>query len=85
MGCHTCGSSVSANVLVCHDCPRLEPGNILSRLAPAGDAKSWADPAACHWVDRDTGRRYFALDADGDLIVAGGLQECTVALVEVPR
>lgn len=83
--CSNCGSCTDEPVFVCDACPRAAIADILPRLVPTPGATSWSDPLAMQWRDPTTARDYYALDADGDLIVAGGLQDCTVALVEVQK
>lgn len=85
MGCKNCGANTTRKVLVCHACPRADLATILPRLSPNPDAASWQADEALQWRDSSTGKDYYARDCDGDLIVAGGLHECTVALVEVRR
>lgn len=85
MPCKNCGAETTRKVIVCLACPRAELHPILPRLLPNPDAASWLADEALQWRDPSTGMDYYALDCDGDLIVAGGLQECTVALIEVRR
>lgn len=81
--CRNCGAVVDVAVFVCQACPRRDAADILPRLVPTPCAGAWGAPRAMQWRDTATGRDYYALDADGDLIVAGGLHECTAVLVEV--
>ena len=85
MACANCGADRAGEWTCCRDCPRLAPGEILPRLVPTPGASSWDDIRAQQWRDPATGKDYFAVDADGDIIVAGGLQECTASLVEARR
>jgi hypothetical protein len=85
MACLNCGADRPEEWTCCPDCPRVEPGEILLRLTPTPGASGWNDIRAQQWRDPATGKDYFAVDAAGDIIVAGGLQECTAFLVEARR
>lgn len=85
MACRNCAAETPGDFSYCPACPRTEPGDILPRLVVTPGAESWDDCRSMQWRDALTGKDYFALDHDGDAIVAGGLQECTVALVEARR
>ena len=85
MACANCGADRAGELTCCPDCPRQAPGEILPRLVPTPGASNWDDIRAQQWRDPATGKDYFAVDADGDIIVAGGLQECTASLVEARR
>jgi len=85
MACLNCGAAHERDWDCCPECPHVEPGDILPRLVPTPGATGWNDPRAVQWRDPDTGKDYFAVDADGDIIVAGGLPQCASRLVEVRR
>jgi len=85
MACLNCGAANERDRDCCLDCPHVEPAQIVLRLVPTPDATDWDDPRAVQWRDPTTGKDYFALDVDGDIIVAGGLQDCATRLVEVRR
>lgn len=85
MACLNCGADRAGEWDCCPACPQVEPGQILPRLVPTPGATGWDDVRAVQWRDPVTGKDYFALDVDGDIIVAGGMQECATGLVEVRR
>ena len=81
--CSNCGNITGDDVFCCNSCPSVRNTQILARLTPTPGAISWDDPRAMQWRDPKSGADYYAIDLDGDIIVAGGLTECTDRLIEV--